>query len=44
MPSFKNHEISKQDMDDLLSYLKVLKKNDEDAHGSNRSKRSYLKQ
>lgn len=43
MPSFQKHEISKHEMDDLLSYLKALKKNDEDAHGSNRGKRSYKK-
>ena len=31
MPSFKKHEISKQELNDLVRYLKVLKKQDEDA-------------
>jgi mono/diheme cytochrome c family protein len=29
MPSFKKHEISGDDMDDLIHYLKALKKNKE---------------
>jgi mono/diheme cytochrome c family protein len=34
MPSFKKHEISKAQLDDLIAYLKVLKKNDEDSKSS----------
>jgi mono/diheme cytochrome c family protein len=43
MPSFKKHEINRSDMDDLVAYLHALKKNDEDAHDSNRGKRNYRK-
>lgn len=31
MPSFKKHEISKAELNDLVRYLKVLKKHDGDA-------------
>lgn len=31
MPSFKKHEISKQELNDLVRYLKVLKKHNADA-------------
>jgi mono/diheme cytochrome c family protein len=31
MPSFKQHEISKKEMDSLIAYLHALKRNDEDA-------------
>jgi mono/diheme cytochrome c family protein len=31
MPSFKKHEISRQELDDLVRYLKVLKKHDDKA-------------
>lgn len=31
MPSFKKHEISKQELNDLVHYIKILKKHDEDA-------------
>lgn len=31
MPSFKKHEISKQELNDLVRYIKVLKKHDENA-------------
>lgn len=31
MPSFKKHEISREELNDLVRYIKVLKKHDEDA-------------
>lgn len=31
MPSFKKHEISREELNDLVRYLKVLRKHDEDA-------------
>ena len=31
MPSFKKNEISKEELNDLVRYIKVLKKHDEDA-------------
>lgn len=43
MPSFKKHEISKEELNDLLAYMRALRKNDEDAHGSVRGKSNYKK-
>jgi len=36
MPSFKKHEISKEELTDLVRYIKVLKKHDEDAPSASR--------
>lgn len=36
MPSFKKHEISREELNDLVRYLKVLKKHDEDAPAGGR--------
>jgi mono/diheme cytochrome c family protein len=36
MPSFKKHEISREELNDLVRYLKVLKKHDEDAPSATR--------
>lgn len=44
MPSFKKHEISKEELDDLIVYLSALKKNDEDAHGSKRGNKNFAKE
>ena len=44
MPSFKKHEISREEMDDLIVYLDALRKNDEDAHGSKNGKRNFAKE
>ena len=43
MPSFKKHEISRQEMDDLIVYMHALKKNDEDARGSRKGNKDFTK-
>ncbi|MBX9853213.1 MAG: c-type cytochrome [Cytophagaceae bacterium] len=43
MPSFKKHEISRQEMDDLIVYMHALKKNDEDARGSKKGNKDFTK-
>lgn len=36
MPSFKKHEISKEELNDLVRYIKVLKKHDGEAPAASR--------
>jgi mono/diheme cytochrome c family protein len=43
MPSFKKHEIPAGDLNDLVAYLKALRKNDEDTRGSNAGKKDVAK-